>query len=44
LVTAQSDEQQPVHVFEKAGTYKVTLTVQDAVGSTSKEIITISVY
>ncbi|PIR49138.1 hypothetical protein COU80_00085 [Candidatus Peregrinibacteria bacterium CG10_big_fil_rev_8_21_14_0_10_55_24] len=41
---AQSDEQQPVHVFEKAGTYKVTLTVQDSVGSTSKEVITISAF
>jgi len=41
---SQSDENRPIHVFEKAGTYKVTLTVEDAIGSTSNEVITVTAF
>jgi PKD repeat protein len=40
---AESDERNPVHVFEESGVYRVILTIEDAIGSVSTEIITITV-
>lgn len=40
---ATSDERSPVHVFEAAGTYKVTLTIEDAGLRQSKHTVTITV-
>ncbi len=39
---SQTDERNPIHVFEDAGVYQVTLTVQDSTGGISKEISTIT--
>jgi len=40
---SQSDERDPVHVFEQPGTYIVNLTIRDDVGTSSSEVITITV-
>ncbi|MCF7844898.1 MAG: PKD domain-containing protein [Kiritimatiellales bacterium] len=39
---AESDERNPVHVFEEAGIYNITLTIRDDVGTTSSEVIIIT--
>lgn len=39
---AQSDEAEPVHVFEEAGTYSVKLTIYDEVGNISEQLLTIT--
>lgn len=40
---AQSDEAEPIHVFEEPGQYTVTLTVEDATGRTHEQSVTITV-
>jgi len=40
---SQSDERNPIHVFEDIGVYQVTLTVRDTTGGVSKELVTITV-
>tara|TARA_Y100000031_G_scaffold136524_1_gene160681 strand:+ start:2311 stop:4365 length:2055 start_codon:yes stop_codon:yes gene_type:complete len=40
---SESDELNPIHVFEESGTYRVELTLKDAVGSTSSTTIKITV-
>lgn len=39
---AQSDETNPIHVFQMPGTYNVSLTVTDATGKQSKQTVSIS--
>lgn len=39
---AQSDEKNPVHVFERPGVYNVILKLQDEQGTTSQEMLTIT--
>ncbi len=39
---AQSDEKNPIHVFEEPGTYRVKLSIEDAVGTGSEKVITIT--
>ena len=39
---AESDDSDPVHVFNKSGIYKVVLTIEDAIGTVSTELITIT--
>jgi PKD repeat protein len=39
---SQTDERNPVHVFEEPGVYVVTLTIKDALNTESKESITIT--
>jgi len=39
---AQSEERNPIHVFETPGVYKVTLSITDDLGSQSNEIVTIT--
>jgi PKD repeat protein len=38
----QADERNPIHVFERPGTYNVILQLLDAAGSVSREILTIT--
>ena len=40
---SESDELNPIHVFEKEGKYKVKLTITDLVGSTSSTTVNIKV-
>lgn len=39
---SQSSERNPIHVFERPGTFKVQLQLQDAAGSVSREILNIT--
>lgn len=39
---AKSDERNPIHVFERAGSYTVTLRLQDDQGTTSQETLIIT--
>jgi PKD repeat protein len=38
----QTDEQNPIHVFERPGSYNVVLQLLDAAGSVSREVLTIT--
>jgi len=39
---SQSEEENPIHVFEKPGTYTIVLQLQDAAGSVSRETLLIT--
>lgn len=39
---SQADEQNPIHVFERPGTYNVVLQLEDAAGSVSREVLIIT--